>query len=113
MKYSLFAVAGGTVWALIHFLSRDRIVVSVTLPDGAFAVITFEPIHEPWWIALPETLYSASWSISGLARMALKKSFTFVVMPAPGSADHFFPQKTVNTSTLVSSGPPPYTSFGF
>src|SRR5581483_11699528 len=72
MKCSEFFVTGGTALALIHFCNCDWMAESVILPTGALVEMVLEPSRTPWPIDFPGTLYSASWSMSGLTRMAAK-----------------------------------------
>src|SRR5437870_5774130 len=107
MKYNVFLLFLGTTLLLIHFFTCAFTTESVMLPTGALALITFVPVKEPCPIAWPGTLYSASWSIAGLTRMALKNVFSFFIRWVElGVVPHFVPQKIVNTSTLGISGPP-------
>src|SRR5450755_1956798 len=80
---------------------------------GAPAVITAEPDKLPWPIAEPGRLYSPNWSISALVKISVKNwlilSFNEIKLAL---VFQFLPQKTVNTFTLLMSGPPLYTSLG-
>src|SRR5690242_12225658 len=107
MKYRVFFVVAGTVFALIHFLSSFWTAESVTLCVGALAVIVVVPMNEPGPIFCPGTLYSASCVISELVRIVLKNLFrSAAIFFAAAEAFHFVPQKMVKTSTFVISGPP-------
>src|SRR5438552_9019960 len=103
----MFLVGLGTALAAIHFLSCVRIAESVTLPTGAFALITFVPISFPSPIAWPGTLYSLSCPIAGPTKMVAKNLFKlFIIGFELGAVPQSLPQKTVNTVTFLSRGPP-------
>src|SRR2546428_12083986 len=111
-KYSEFAVGCGTAGSeAISSWTKRWISASSTLGGGA-VVRAMAPLREPCVIAKSGVLYSASWSISGLASTKTKKSFSCCTSADCGACCQASPQKKRKASTDASSGPPRYVSCG-
>src|SRR5207247_2307795 len=69
-------------------------------------------MYLPRPIACLSVPYSASWSTYGLATTTWRNRFKLCAVLSCGASFHAAPQKTVNTCTAPSSGPPRYVSWG-
>src|SRR5207248_11698138 len=86
--------------------------LSCTDDLSAGVVTVIVPVRLPWPIEYPETLYSASWSISELVKIKSKNSLICGISPFCGACGHAVPQKISNTSADAISGPLRYVNCG-
>src|SRR5712691_4775864 len=84
--------------------------LSVTDLRGADVAMVTVFVRRPCPICCFPTLYSPSWSIKALVRMASKNALSRPTSVVAGAFCHAAPQKIVQTSTAVRSGPCRYVS---